>query len=74
MLRGTVGLTCSRGSRPRTAMVVVMELVFPGRLLVCGGDGTAGQAAMCIAIGANMTPTIATRGWTFQDSLMHRQD
>jgi len=74
------GLTCQGGSGrrggggPRHAMMVVMELVFPWRLFVSGSDGAARQAAVCIAIGANMTSTIATRGWTFQNSLMHRQD
>jgi hypothetical protein len=55
-------------------MVMVMKLVFPGSLFVSSRDWAARQAPMGIAIGANMASTIATRGWTFQDSLMHRQD
>lgn len=69
---GASGHPCTR--RAMMMMVVMMKLVFSGRMLVSSCDGTARQAPMGVAVGANMTSTIATGGWAFQDGLMHRQD
>lgn len=43
-------------------------------LLIGRGDGTSGQAPMCVPIGADMTAAVATRRRAFQYGLMHRQN
>lgn len=65
-----LGMRVVRGD----GVLVVLVPVLSGGLLVGRRDGTPGQAAVRITIGANVPPTIATRRRAFQDCLMHRQD
>lgn len=68
------GILQTTTTSPKYRLTLSLLSCLACGLLIGRGNGTSGQAPMCVPIGADMTAAVATRRRAFQYGLMHRQN